>query len=220
VGGDWYDAIPLPDGRLAVAMGDVTGHGVGAAAMMGELRHALRAYAIQGIGTGEVAERLDELIRLPGSERMATLLYMVLDPGSDEAEFVSAGHLPPLVVRPDRQATYLSVTGGLPLGCGMGPYEAHRVQIEPGSLLVLYTDGLVERRALGVDVGLDALVAVAAEIPFDPEAAADLILATLLPEGPAFDDAAILTVQLVGAAAEGAAAPREPAGEAAELAQD
>ncbi|HEX8856871.1 MAG TPA: PAS domain-containing protein [Thermoleophilaceae bacterium] len=220
VGGDWYDAIPLPDGRLGVAMGDVTGHGVGAAAMMGELRHALRAYAIEGIDPGEIAERLDKLIRLPGSERMATLLYMVLDPRSNRVEFVSAGHLPPLVVRPDRQPSFLTVTGGLPLGCGMGPYEPGTAEIEPGSLLVLYTDGLVERRSKGVDAGLEELAAMAPKIPFEPEAAADLILSTLLPEGPSLDDVAILTVRLVATAAERADVEAAPETGAAPLVQD
>src|SRR5213596_3453269 len=105
VGGDWYDAISLDSGRLGIAMGDVVGHGIGAAALMGQLRNALRAYALDGNSPAQVVEKLDRLVQNLEAGRMATLVYMVIAPDLGSVEFASAGHLPPLVLGPDGNAT-------------------------------------------------------------------------------------------------------------------
>ena len=116
VGGDWYDAIPLDDGRVGLAMGDVVGHGLGAAALMGQLRYAARAYALEGHPPPAVLDRLDRLVRsLPGAQ-MATLLYLVVEPDLTTVRFASAGHVPPLVVGPDADARFLEGTPNPPLG--------------------------------------------------------------------------------------------------------
>ena len=116
VGGDWYDAIPLDDGRVGLAMGDVVGHGLGAASLMGQLRHAARAYALEGHSPPGVLDRLDKLVRsLPGAQ-MATLLYLVVDADLRTVRFASAGHVPPLVVDPDGEARFLEGAPNPPLG--------------------------------------------------------------------------------------------------------
>ena len=121
VGGDWYDAVSLDGGRLGIAMGDVVGHGIGAAALMGQLRNALRAYALDGNSPAQVVEKLDRLVQNLEAGRMATLVYMVIAPDLGSVEFSSAGHLPPLVLGPDGTASYLEGGRTLPLGVCLRP---------------------------------------------------------------------------------------------------
>jgi FixJ family two-component response regulator/putative methionine-R-sulfoxide reductase with GAF domain len=116
VGGDWYDVIALGDGRVGIAMGDVVGRGIPAASLMGQLRNGLRAYAIEGHTPAAVLERLDRLVQSLNPGRMATLLYMVLEPDGRNAVFANAGHLPPLVVEDGRSPRLLDGTRGVPLG--------------------------------------------------------------------------------------------------------
>jgi serine phosphatase RsbU (regulator of sigma subunit) len=197
VGGDWYDVVPLAGGDLALTIGDVSGHGVAAAALMGRLRDALRAAALEGDGAGHATERVDRLLdsQRPGGDAIATALFAILGRDGSSLSFASAGHPPPLVVRPDGSAEFLS--GGLspPLGTGgNGRRPAAGVRLEPGSLILLYTDGLVERRAEGLDEGLDHLRRAARSAGRDPQAFCDAIVAELLgTEGPA-DDVALLAV--------------------------
>jgi PAS domain S-box-containing protein len=195
VGGDWYDAIPLGDGRLGVAMGDVVGHGLAAASLMGQLRYATRAYALEGHSPGVVLDRLDRLVRSLDGGEMATLLYMHVDPAEQRIRFASAGHVPPLFVAADGTATYLASAPNPPLG--VFDSEAHvelTADLEPGVALVLYTDGLVERRGVSIDVGLDAL-RVAASHPDPPEELCDRLMATRPDVEAADDDIAILVLR-------------------------
>jgi PAS domain S-box-containing protein len=203
VGGDWYDAISLDGGRLGIAMGDVVGHGIGAAALMGQLRNALRAYALDGNSPAQVVEKLDRLVQNLEAGRMATLLYMVIAPDLGSVEFASAGHLPPLVLGPDRTATYLDGGRTLPLGVmPSAEYPQADAELEPGSTIVLYTDGLVEERGESIDRGLDMLKRAVTEGPAEPEALCDHIVSTLLADREATDDIAVLTVRTVPMSAE------------------
>ncbi len=203
VGGDWYDAIALDGGRLGLAMGDVVGHGIGAAALMGQLRNALRAYALDGASPGEVVEKLDRMVQQLEAGRMATLLYMVIEPDLGSITLASAGHLPPLELLPNGEARYLE--GGRTLPLGVMPsieYPEAHFDLEPGSTLVMYTDGLVEERGKSIDVGLDMLKEAVADGPDAPEALCDHIVSRLLANRAATDDIAVLTVRTVPMSAE------------------
>jgi serine phosphatase RsbU (regulator of sigma subunit)/anti-sigma regulatory factor (Ser/Thr protein kinase) len=203
VGGDWYDAIALDGGRLGLAMGDVVGHGIGAAALMGQLRNALRAYALDGASPGQVVEKLDRMVQSLEAGRMATLLYMVIEPDLGSITLASAGHLPPLELLPNGEARYLE--GGRTLPLGVMPsieYPEAVFDLQPGSTLVMYTDGLVEERGVSIDVGLDLLKEAVADGPDSPEALCDHIVTRLLANRPATDDIAVLTVRTVPMSAE------------------
>jgi anti-sigma regulatory factor (Ser/Thr protein kinase) len=200
VGGDWYDAIPLEDGRVGLAMGDVVGHGLGAASLMGQLRHAARAYALEGHSPPAVLDRLDKLVRSLEGAQMATLLYVVVDPDMRTLHFASAGHVPPLVVGPDARTQFLEAAPNPPLGVFESAAHAELTfELEPGSTVVLYTDGLVEERGVSIDSGLEALRRVA-EHPGDPEELCDHIVDSMLAIHPANDDIAVLAVQALPAA--------------------
>ena len=202
VGGDWYDAIPLEDGRVGLAMGDVVGHGLGAASLMGQLRHATRAYALDGHSPKGVLDRLDRLVRgLPGAQ-MATLLYMVVDSDLTTVRFASAGHVPPLVVSQDADARFLEGAPNPPLGVfDSSGHEELTVKVEPGSTIVLYTDGLVEERGVSIDAGLEALRR-AARHPADPVDLCEHLVDSMLSIHPAHDDIAVLALQALPARAE------------------
>ncbi|MDO8212164.1 SpoIIE family protein phosphatase [Conexibacter sp. CPCC 206217] len=162
LGGDWYDAFPLPGGRVAVAVGDVVGHGVAAAAVMAQLRTALRAYAADGYGPASVVERMNRLMWQLGPHEMTTLSYLVLDPEAATFEHVSAGHPPPLVIDVEHGADFLDVVPNLPLAVGAG--SRFHSTVHPyrlGTTFLLYTDGLVERRGELIDEGLARLRAAA-----------------------------------------------------------
>jgi anti-sigma regulatory factor (Ser/Thr protein kinase) len=192
LGGDWYDAFQLPDGRLGMAIGDVVGRGFFAAAVMGQLRSGLRAYALDGIGPSEVLGRLSRLLRQlePGST--ATVLYLVLDPYGGSLVVSSAGHPPPLVAGDERSA-FVDLPGSAPLGATRHPtYEEREHPIEPGSTLVLYTDGLVERAGESLDAGLERLTIAVGDGGQELEHLGDSLVDQLLPGGPTEDDAALL----------------------------
>jgi anti-sigma regulatory factor (Ser/Thr protein kinase) len=158
VGGDLYDVIPLPGGRVGVAIGDVMGHGLRAAAVMGQLRAALRAYALEEWNPAELLTRLDRVVELLPGLHLATCLYLVYDPATNRAVVSNAGHLPPLLVMPDEEPDYLLLEPGLPLGVGEGTsYSETSFGLPPGSAIVLYTDGLVESRGRTLSEGLDRL---------------------------------------------------------------
>jgi PAS domain S-box-containing protein len=203
VGGDWYDAIPLDGGRLGMAMGDVVGHGIGAAALMGQLRNALRAYAVDGHSPGAVVARLDKLVQDLEAGRMATLIYLVIEPDLGSIRFASAGHLPPLIMGPDGDARFLEGGRSLPLGVMPGlDYAEATAEIEAGSTLVLYTDGLVEERGASIDAGLEALRQAVIDGPAEPEALCDHIVEQLLANRPATDDIAVLALRTVAMTGE------------------
>jgi PAS domain S-box-containing protein len=202
VGGDWYDAIPLEDGRVGLAMGDVVGHGLEAASLMGQLRHAARAYALEGHSPPGVLDRLDRLVRsLPGAQ-MATLLYLVVDSDLRTVRFASAGHVPPLVVSPDGDARFLEGAPNPPLGVfDSSGHEELTASLEPGSTIVLYTDGLVEQRGVSIDAGLEAL-RQAARHPGDPVELCDHLVDSMLAIHPPHDDIAVLALQALPVRAE------------------
>lgn len=155
-GGDWYDAFTLPDGRLAFTIGDVAGHGLSAAATMSELRHAIRAFASLDADPGRVVTRLSTMFAAWSAEPYATCLFAVHDPATSTIEFANAGHLPMVVRRADA-ASFVPTSPGPPLGAAPYDYGCQLIEAGPGELYLLYTDGLVERRGEGIDVGLERL---------------------------------------------------------------
>jgi anti-sigma regulatory factor (Ser/Thr protein kinase) len=158
VGGDFYDVIPLSGGRVGVAIGDVMGRGLRAAAVMGQLRAALRAYALEDWSPAEVLSRLDRVVDLLPGLQLATCMYAVYDRHTGRAVIASAGHLAPLVILPDEDPDYLVLDPGLPLGVGEGAgFSETTVTLPPGSALVLFTDGLVESRRRPLADGLQGL---------------------------------------------------------------
>jgi serine phosphatase RsbU (regulator of sigma subunit)/anti-sigma regulatory factor (Ser/Thr protein kinase) len=197
VGGDWYDAIALEGGQVGVAMGDVVGHGLEAASLMGQLRNALRAYAFEDHPPGVVVEKLDMLVQTLEQGRMATLLYLVVDDDLSRIHFASAGHLPPLLVSPDGSARYLEEEASVPLGVMPGGYDEAEAEIEPGSTLVLYTDGLVEDRGVPIDDGLERLRQAVIDGPDDPEELCDHCLNAMGRAGSAADDVALFILRTV-----------------------
>ena len=197
VGGDWYDAVELPDGRLGLTIGDVVGHGVDSAAGMGQIRSALRAYALDGHGPVGVLRRLNRFVYVLGEGVMTTLVYLVFDPAVSSVTFARAGHVPPLLVRAVGRVGFLEGGEALPLGVlPDAPYTHAEAKLEPGSTVVLYTDGLVERRGAPLDDGLANLVIAASEAAPSAEALVDRLLGALVgPDGPD-DDVALLALRL------------------------
>lgn len=196
LGGDWYDAFPLPDGRVGMAIGDVVGHGFHAAAIMGQLRSGLRAYALDGISASAVLARLSRLLRQLEPGRTATLVYLVLDAHGGTLVVASAGHPPPLIHPVGSEPHYLDAPGSVPLGASRHPaYEELVVELEPSTALVLYTDGLVEQAGESIEAGLERLKEVIRDGPEDLEHICDAVIHTLLPDGPHADDVALLMVR-------------------------
>ena len=159
VGGDWYESIALPGARAALVVGDVAGHGVRAAVTMGRLRTAIHTLATLELPPDESLQQLNELMTSLGEREphFATCAYALYDAVTGSCEIASAGHLPPLLVRPDGNAEFLDTYPAPPLGVGESPIESRTIEIEDGSLLVLYTDGLVEDRHRDIDDGLNFL---------------------------------------------------------------
>ncbi|MGH2854143.1 MAG: ATP-binding SpoIIE family protein phosphatase [Solirubrobacteraceae bacterium] len=199
VGGDWYDAIELADGCVGLVIGDVVGHGVQAATMMGELRAALRAYAVgEPSSPGAVLASLNSLVASTHSARMvATLLYMVVDAGRARVRFASAGHLPPLLMDAGG-ARFLEHDCALPLGAGEHTvFEEWEGELSSGSTVLLYTDGLVERRGESIDLGLDRLRETLGTGPADLERLCSHILDRAIDGRDVQDDIALLAMRLV-----------------------
>jgi GAF domain-containing protein/anti-sigma regulatory factor (Ser/Thr protein kinase) len=195
LGGDWYDAFALAPGKVVLAVGDVVGHGLAAAATMAQLRTALRAYAVEGHSPSEVVEWVNRMMWQLGPAAMTTLAYLVLDPVAERVELVTAGHPPPLVVKPDGTADYLPLTGGIALGAsGVARFPSHSHPLALGSSVMLYTDGLVESRGVSIDVGLERLRTLA-EDATEPEALCAAAIQRLVPEAPA-DDIAMIVARL------------------------
>jgi PAS domain S-box-containing protein len=165
IGGDWYDAFRLPDGKLAVATGDVMGKGLTAAAGMGRVRNALRALALTDPRPAAVLAGLDRLfIATELEEQVTTVAYLVVDPETGDGMAGNAGHLPPLLLSRDSPPRLDPTEAGTPLGWA-SPRQQYAFRLPPGNTAVLYSDGLVENRKRGLDAGLDELVAVAAQAP-------------------------------------------------------
>jgi serine phosphatase RsbU (regulator of sigma subunit)/anti-sigma regulatory factor (Ser/Thr protein kinase) len=197
VGGDWFVVIPLPGGSIGLVMGDVAGKGLAAASMVGQLRSALRAYALEGHAPSQVIEQLNRLVWTELSEsQMATLLYLVLDPADGSVRWVNAGHLPPLLVGEGGVSRFLESGRNVPLGVMPFPsFHEEANTLEPGATVVLYTDGLVERPGDHLDNGLERLSAAVRDAPSEPGAFSDHLLASLVPKGAAPDDVALLVLR-------------------------
>ncbi|MFI8510071.1 SpoIIE family protein phosphatase [Streptomyces sp. NPDC085460] len=202
VGGDWYDVIPLSGARVALVVGDVVGHGLHAAATMGRLRTAVRAFADIDLMPDELLTHLDDVvIRMQREESpdegetSATCLYAIYDPVSRRCSLASAGHVPPTVVTPSKISEGLpEVPIGPPLGLGGLPFETAEFELPEDSLLVLHTDGLIAGRTRDVDRGLATLHDVLTSAPDSLEEICDRLLAALLPGRPA-DDVALLVAR-------------------------
>lgn len=174
IGGDWYDVIPLPGGRVAAVVGDVQGHDTHAAAVMGQLRIVLRAYAAEGHSAATVMARASTFLNDLDTGRFATCLYVEADPPSGWLRLVRAGHLMPLLRRPDGDCRPFPVLGALPLGLsaqfGQPEYPVTTLELEPGETLVLFTDGLVEQPGGDVDDGIQDLAERVRQVQADATA--------------------------------------------------
>jgi hypothetical protein len=194
IGGDWFDVIPLPHGRCALIVGDVTGHDMRAASLMGQLRTATHTLATINLAPAEILTRLDQITAdLTDPETSATCIYAIYDPGTAAWDIACAGHPLPAIACPGRPATFPDLPPGLPLGTGLadGQYQAARLRAPRGSILVLYTDGLIERRATDISTGMAHLAQTLTTLTtLAVTDACDTLLATLAPN-PA-DDIAIL----------------------------
>ncbi|WP_187369272.1 SpoIIE family protein phosphatase [Baekduia soli] len=193
VGGDWYDAIPLPGGRLGIVVGDVAGHGIDAAARMGELRSVARAYALEGHGPAALVERMNGYHAALGADLMTTMMFAIVEIDSNIMRFVTAGHPPPVIVGAD--GTTAVVRGaGPPLGVlDTWRYEERTAELGPGVSALLYTDGLVERRGEQLDACI-ARLREAAVRPGTPEELCAHILRAVDAEG-ADDDVTLVVVR-------------------------
>ena len=195
LGGDWYDVFLLPGGRVAVTVGDVVGHGVEAAAVMAQLRTAVRAYAADGHPPAAVLDRVNTLMWHLGPLAMTTAVYALMDPAAESLELVSAGHPPALVIPPSGAAAYLEPHPGIPLGVSATPiYRSKRFRLPTGAILLLFTDGLVERRRESIDLGLERL-RVLGEGFADVEALCASVVERLVGEEPA-DDVAFIAARV------------------------
>ncbi|MEA2218169.1 MAG: hypothetical protein QOJ35_795 [Solirubrobacteraceae bacterium] len=195
VGGDWYDAIALPGGRVAVAIGDVVGRGIAAAATMGQMRSALRAILMQADDSGAMAERLNRFALGLGECILTTVVLAIFEPATGRLRYTNAGHPPPLVVGPDGAAHYLDDEPAPPMGVMETPrYRQRTLMLQPGSSLLMYTDGLVERSTEVLDIGLDRLRA-AAVAGADVEALCDRVIDALVDhDAPQVDDVTMIVL--------------------------
>jgi GAF domain-containing protein/anti-sigma regulatory factor (Ser/Thr protein kinase) len=195
LGGDWYDAFQVTGGRIALTVGDVVGHGIEAAAVMAQLRTAVRAYAADGYPAAGVVDRVNQLMMGLGPNAMTTLAYLVLDPSEETVEVVNAGHPPPLILDASGTATFLGESGGVPLGAmPTAAYDSQTVPLPTGAIVFLYTDGLVERRREPLDAGLQRLRDAAAGFD-DVERLCAAVVDRVVPEAPA-DDIAFIAARV------------------------
>ncbi|MFJ2842709.1 PP2C family protein-serine/threonine phosphatase [Streptomyces griseofuscus] len=197
IGGDWYDAFPGPDGSVLAVIGDVTGHGLRAAVIMGQLRTALRAYAVEGNGPARILTLLHRMLRHQQPELYATCAIARFTPGEPGVVWAAAGHPPALVRGPGGEVRVLDAKPGIMLGVPVPhEYEEHHEELPPGATLALYTDGLVERRSAGIDAGIerlaDALGTLGAAELERLDAAADALLKPMLRDSEHDDDICLL----------------------------
>ncbi|MDQ1042828.1 PP2C family protein-serine/threonine phosphatase [Streptomyces sp. V4I2] len=202
IGGDWYDAFRQPDGSLITVIGDVTGHGLHAAVMMSQLRTALRAYAVDGGSPGRLLTQLHTFLHHLQPDLYATAVIARFRPGDPTLTWAAAGHPPPVLRTPDGQVHTLDAKPGAMLGIPLRQeIHDHTAPLTPGSTLALYTDGLVERRAQGIDPGIERLARAlgsfdSAELDADLEGSADRILDPLLSDSERDDDVCLLLCHL------------------------
>ncbi|MET8507590.1 SpoIIE family protein phosphatase [Streptomyces sp. NPDC004787] len=201
IGGDWYDIIQLPAGRVGAVIGDVQGHDTHAAAVMGQLRIVLRAYAAEGHTPATVMARASVFLHELDTDRFATCTYAEADPATGLVQIVRAGHVDPMVRDPGGGARRLPVEGGLPLGLsaefGRLDYPVTTVELDPGQTLLLYTDGLVEKPGVDLDEGLEWLTSLVRRGPRDLDLLADR-LCDVVDERGGEDDVALLLLRREG----------------------
>jgi serine phosphatase RsbU (regulator of sigma subunit) len=202
IGGDFYEAVATPAGLL-LAVGDVVGHSLQAAIVMGELRHALRAYAAEDLRPHQLLERLDRLLRLHQPGWTATVCVVVVEAGGRTLHVANAGHLPPLLMPPGKPGEFLREHGPL-LGVGLPHPAAVRHEVDPGSTLVLVTDGLIETRDKDLHDRMEDLRAAAAADMADPEALCDSLLTAF---GSEQEDDMIVFAARLNASSEWTAGP-------------
>jgi serine phosphatase RsbU (regulator of sigma subunit)/anti-sigma regulatory factor (Ser/Thr protein kinase) len=211
VGGDWYDVIDLANGRTAVVLGDVMGKGAPAAIVMSEIRAALRAYAVLDASPSSVLTRLDAYVASrSGTEQIVTVAYGVISRDRRTVTLALAGHPPPVVLSDDGATAVLAEGTGSALGVGAGPWPETTVGIGPGSLLVLYSDGLVEKRNRELDAGIAELVHHLDGIPRRRRQPRELCarIAQLMTDDHAEDDVTLLSIAVTSASrTQRAAAP-------------
>lgn len=199
IGGDWYDALELDRERTAVMIGDVVGHGIRAATTMSELRNALRAFAVEGHGPAQALARLDRLVHATlGAGMIATVLFVIIDAEEGTVTLAGAGHPPPALRDAEGRVRFLETQRTPPLGVDeqMAAAEA-RYRIEPGETLLLFTDGLIERRRESINVGYERLHEAFAHAPDDVEQICDQVLERTVSEQASHDDIALLVVRLL-----------------------
>ncbi|MGW4488343.1 PP2C family protein-serine/threonine phosphatase [Amycolatopsis sp. NPDC004368] len=192
VGGDWYDVFPLPDDRVGIVMGDVAGHGLAAAVVMGRLRSALRAYTLDTLSPAEALGKLSRKVNHFEQGIMATVAYGIVAPDRRSIVLSLAGHPPPVLAAPGEPARLVDVQPDLPVGLGLPASDRHdtEVALPPGSSLAFYTDGLIERRDATLDDGFRKLTA--AMTTGNPDTACAQVMSALVGAAPARDDVALL----------------------------
>ncbi|MFD9908335.1 SpoIIE family protein phosphatase [Streptomyces sp. NPDC059063] len=201
VGGDWFDSVKLPGARTALVVGDVMGHGLNSAAMMGQLRTAVQTMAALDLPPAQLLRNLDDLAQRLGEHYLATCLYAVYDPIAGHLHLANAGHIPPVLVRAaDGRSELIDLPTGAPIGVGGVPFESVRVRVAPGDRLLMCTDGLVEVRGEDIGVGLATLVESAAHPAASMDDACDTIIRALNVRGGRKDDVALLMARLNGVA--------------------
>ena len=200
VGGDWYDALVRDDGTLVMVIGDVVGHGVEAAATMGMLRNAAHAYLLEGTPPAATLALLDRFAIQTGRGELTTAAIVIVDPSTGELELSAAGHPPPLLVSETGAAEFAEQGRGLPLGVGVATARPRAQRhIGPGGSIVMYTDGLIDRRGKAIDQALGALRApLEPDERGDPQTLIDAILQRIVPRGFHEDDIAMLVARLDG----------------------
>jgi anti-sigma regulatory factor (Ser/Thr protein kinase) len=204
VGGDWYDLIELRDGLAGIAIGDVVGSGLDAAAKMARLQNALRVYAVDGLRPSVALERMNRFAREGAGSPMATVLYGVVDPEHGRMHLASAGHPPPLVIGPQGDAWFAEGPAACPLGVVRFPvYEESTISLQPGATVVFYTDGLIERPGVSLDEGLDWLRGFAAGISGGLDDLCSALLRASSELASHADDVAMLAVRLKSVEPEG-----------------
>ncbi|WP_336208175.1 SpoIIE family protein phosphatase [Nonomuraea sp. LPB2021202275-12-8] len=202
VGGDWFDAIPLPGGRVALVVGDVIGHGINAAAAMGRLRTAVFTLAHMDLPPDELLTRLDDLVvRLtestsidgfPLEVMVATCVYAVYDPATGLCTMAGAGHPPPAIVDPAGDVRFPDLPSGTPIGLGLGFFESLELELAEGTMIALYTDGLIETREADIDEGMNRLGAALVRAAGPLEDLCTKVIDAMVGETPSEDDIALL----------------------------
>lgn len=197
IGGDWYAAVALANGCLGVAIGDVAGHGLDAVAHMASARFSLRALALNEIRPAIVLDQLNQVVETFEGTSMITAIYGVIDPNNKTWTYASAGHVPAVLRHADGTVRLIDEPPDPPLGVGGSAFRAQTVALAKGDILILYTDGLIERRTESLTDGLERLGQVCSKGPREVEPLCDYLLETLHEDQPNEDDVAIIAIAIV-----------------------